>query len=207
MFVLTLPPVDASARNDSPLQALALEAAAGDTEATSKLLKALAPGMVRAARALMGPTHADLDDVVQQSLIGLVQALPAFRAECSPAHYASRIVGRTAAAARARTRLREARRDDGAEPDALLALEEALPGQVDAQRRRRAVWNLLETLPEEQSHTLGLRIVLGFSLQETAEATGVPLNTVRSRIRLAKEALRRLIDADPRLIEMLEVDR
>jgi RNA polymerase sigma-70 factor (ECF subfamily) len=36
---------------------------------------------------------------------------------------------------------------------------------------------------------------------------GVPLNTVRSRVRLAKEALRRRIDADPALREILRGDR
>ncbi len=42
-------------------------------------------------------------------------------------------------------------------------------------------------------------------VQEVADATGVPVNTVRSRMRLAKEALRRRIEADPDLLEMLEV--
>ena len=62
----------------------------GDTAATGQLLKQLAPSMIRAARSLLGATHADVDDVVQQSLIGLVQSLPAFRGECSVAHFASR---------------------------------------------------------------------------------------------------------------------
>jgi RNA polymerase sigma-70 factor (ECF subfamily) len=43
-------------------------------------------------------------------------------------------------------------------------------------------------------------------MEEVAEATGVPLNTVRSRLRLAKEALRRRILEDPALAATLEVD-
>ena len=50
-----------------------------------------------------------------------------------------------------------------------------------------------------------LRVVMGFSLAEVAEATGAPINTVRSRVRLSKEALRRRIEEDPALAETLEV--
>ena len=46
--------------------------------------------------------------------------------------------------------------------------------------------------------------MIGWSLAEMAEATGAPLNTVRSRLRLGKEALRRRIEGDPALAEELE---
>jgi RNA polymerase sigma-70 factor (ECF subfamily) len=46
--------------------------------------------------------------------------------------------------------------------------------------------------------------MVGWSLAELAEATGAPLNTVRSRLRLGKEALRRRIQGDPVLAEELE---
>lgn len=177
----------------------------GDTVAIGLVLKQLAPGMIRAARSLMGSTHADLDDVVQQSLIGLVQALPAFRGECSPAHFASRIVTRTALAARRRTAIRGERQDDAIEPDG-FGVEPSQAEALEAERRRHAVRSLMETLPEEQAETLALRVVLGFSLEEVAETTGVPLNTVRSRVRLAKASLKKRIEADPRLLAALEVE-
>ena len=177
----------------------------GETAAVGQLLKQLAPGMIRAARSLMGSTHADLDDVVQQSLIGLVQALPSFRGECSPAHFASRIVTRTALAARRRTAIRGDRQDDSIEPDA-FGVDPSQADALEAERRRHGVRALMEKLPEEQAETLALRVVLGFSLEEVAEATGVPLNTVRSRVRLAKTALKKRIEADPRLLAALEVE-
>jgi RNA polymerase sigma-70 factor (ECF subfamily) len=185
------------------LDELAQRAAQGDTAATAALLRALAPGMIRAAHALMGRTHADADDAVQQSFIALVQALPAFRGECSPAHYASRIVARTVVAARRKAALRSDRRDDDVDIDMM----ESGSSQHDdalAERRRRVVRELLGQLPEEQAETFAMRVAMGFSLPEVAAATGAPLNTVRSRIRLAKEALRRRIDADPMLLELLE---
>jgi len=88
---------------------LAEAASRGDTEAMAKLLKLLAPGMIRAAQALLSRTHPDVDDVAQQSMIALVQAMPTFRGECSPAHFANRIVARHALAARRRKLKRETR--------------------------------------------------------------------------------------------------
>jgi RNA polymerase sigma factor (sigma-70 family) len=197
---------DASAKRALGLADLADRAVTGDTAATGQLLKALAPSMIRAAQQLLGSTHADLDDVVQQSLIGLVQALPAFRGECSVHHFASRIVARTAVATRRRGHLRMERQDDSVDVDTLERSPDSNTDRVDAERRRELVRGLMSTLPEEQAETMALRIVLGFSLEEVASATGVPLNTVRSRVRLAKTALKRRIEADPTLLEALEVE-
>jgi len=73
-----------------------------------------------------------------------------------------------------------------------------------AEHRRGAIRELLSTLPENQAETLALRVVLGMSLGEVAASTGVPLNTVRSRIRLAREALMSRIASNPTLVELLE---
>lgn len=194
-----------SAGNTAALGELAARATNGDVEAMGSLLKSVAPSMIRSAQQLLGSSHADLDDVVQQSLIGLVQALPAFRQECSVVHFACRIVVRTAVASRRRAFARAERHDESIDVDSLPRYQELGDG-VDAERRRELVRGLLSSLPEEQAETLALRIVLGFSLEEVAEATGVPLNTVRSRVRLAKTSLRRRIEADPMLLEALEVE-
>ena len=51
-----------------------------------------------------------------------------------------------------------------------------------------------------------MHLALGHSIEEVAAAVGAPGNTVRSRIRLAKEALRARIDGDPRLAELLATE-
>ena len=66
----------------------------------------------------------------------------------------------------------------------------------------RLLRELLEDLPEEQAEALTLRVVMGWSLEEVARASGAPVNTVRSRVRLAKEALRARIEARPALAEL-----
>jgi len=48
-----------------------------------------------------------------------------------------------------------------------------------------------------------MRVVLGWSIKEIATHSGAPLNTVRSRLRLAKEALKSRIEEDPGLVEAL----
>jgi RNA polymerase sigma-70 factor (ECF subfamily) len=73
-----------------------------------------------------------------------------------------------------------------------------------AARRRALLRDVVADLPEAQAEALILRSVLGYSFEEVAAATGAPLNTVRSRLRLAKEALRRRIETDARFLELLD---
>jgi RNA polymerase sigma-70 factor (ECF subfamily) len=44
-----------------------------------------------------------------------------------------------------------------------------------------------------QAETLIMRIVLGFSVEEIAASTDVSVNTVKTRLRLGKNALRELL--------------
>jgi DNA-directed RNA polymerase specialized sigma24 family protein len=77
----------------------------------------------------------------------------------------------------------------------------------DWEDQRQVMRDLLADLPGEQAEALALRVVLGWwSLEEVARAYGIPTNTVRSRVRLAKEAPRRRIEATPGLVEMLALE-
>ena len=59
----------------------------------------------------------------------------------------------------------------------------------------------LKFLPNKRRHS---RCVWS-SVEEIAQHAGAPQNTVRSRLRLAKEALKRRIESEPGLLEALEV--
>ncbi|MBX3229574.1 MAG: RNA polymerase sigma factor [Labilithrix sp.] len=190
----------------SPLVLLAREAAAGDSAATSKLLRAIAPKLIAVVKAILGAGHADVDDAVQQTLIGFVQGLPAFRGDCDPTGYGRVIAVRTAVAIRKRARARDAKTDPAADADTMAGT--ASPREdTFARRRKAALRDLLAELPQEQGEAIAMRVVLGFSLEEIASQSGAPLNTVRSRLRLAKERLRARIESDPDLRETLEVQR
>jgi RNA polymerase sigma-70 factor, ECF subfamily len=184
---------------------LARLAAGGDRVATGQLLRALTPRLYRVVRAVLGGTHPDLDDVLQQSLIGFVQALPAFRGECDPLGYATIISVRTAVAARKRAHIEQHRRGDPPDAESTAAPSSSPGDEVAMQRRKGLLRDLLADLPTEQGEALAMRVVLGWSLKEIADYGHVPLNTVRSRLRLAKEALRRKIEADINLLDALEV--
>jgi RNA polymerase sigma factor (sigma-70 family) len=184
---------------------LARAAAAGDSAATGQLLRLLAPRLGRVVRAVLGGHHPDVDDAFQQSLIGLVQALPAFRGDCEPIGYATIIAVRTALAMRKRSRLEQSRREDDVEADAMPEHCLSQSEEVAANRRKELMRDLLDDLPAEQSEALAMRIVLGWSIKEIASHSSAPLNTVRSRLRLAKEALKSKIEANPDLASALEV--
>jgi RNA polymerase sigma-70 factor (ECF subfamily) len=160
--------------------------------------------MRRVVRGVMGPYAAEVDDALQQSLVGLVHALPAFRSECAPAGYACRIAFRTALALRKSAHTARSLRDSSAEMECVP--DSKNPNAIsESKRRTELVRNLLEEIHAEQAETLALRTMLGWSIEEIAQATSVPINTVRSRLRLAKEALRKKIMSDPSLAEELGV--
>jgi RNA polymerase sigma-70 factor (ECF subfamily) len=186
-----------------PLADLAVRATHGDDAAMRELLRGVAPSLLAAVRAVVGRHAPDVEDIAQETMVAFVHALPAFRAECSVNHYVSRIAVRTAVAARKRRVIRE-NRADAFEDDGSGEPYAASPGdEAWASRRRAALRRLLDELPEVQAETFALRVALGYSMQEVASATGAPVNTVRSRLRLAKEALRRRIEEDPALAEVL----
>lgn len=183
---------------------LAREASQGDTQSTAKLLRLVAPEVLRVVRGVMGPASADVDDAVQQALIALIHALPSFRGECAPAGFACRIAFRTALGIRKRGHALRRRHDHETEADTFAAPTDARLND-DAAKRTELLRSLLDEIPPEQAEALAMRTMLGFSLEEIAESCNTPLNTIRSRLRLAKEALRRKIEADPRLLEELGV--
>lgn len=160
--------------------------------------------MARVVRGVLGPHTSELDDATQQALVALVHALPAFRGDCSPAGYACRIAFRTALGVRAAAKKRARRREPELDVDAMPA-EPGVRELPEAGRRMALLRSLLDELPPEQAEALCMRTVLGWSLEEIAQASGAPLNTVRSRMRLAKEALRAKIEGDAELLEELGV--
>jgi DNA-directed RNA polymerase specialized sigma24 family protein len=74
-----------------------------------------------------------------------------------------------------------------------------------AARRRLLVRQLLDELPDVIAEALASHFILGYTVDEIAAASGVPANTVWSRLRLGKQALRRKLERDAELAEMLRV--
>ncbi len=169
-------------------RALVERAIDGELDAITELLRELHPLVRRTVRAILGAGHRDVDDVAQQAFVALIRSLPHFRMESSLSTYASRLTTRAALSARRREQRREAVHKSYAEElgGDVKQPTEALTHHVRA---------LLGELSEEQAEALALRTVLGFSIDEIAAMTEVPRNTVKSRLRLAKAALRERVES------------
>jgi RNA polymerase sigma factor (sigma-70 family) len=181
-----------------------LEAARrGDAAAARKLLEAVAPAVRNVVRRALGRTHPDGDDMLQESLLGFVRALDSFRGECSVLHYARRIALWRVLEEQKRKQAQKRAPELAAQRDPdRSAVDARAHADTLAARRRGQLRELLASLRPEQAEALAMRHVLDYSVEEIAQATRVPANTVRSRLRLAKEALRTRISDNPALSEL-----
>ena len=71
-----------------------------------------------------------------------------------------------------------------------------LDSLMDVQQREEVVRAALTTLPAEQLTLVKLAFFEGLSHSQISETTGLPLGTVKSRIRLAFTRLRRMLEAE-----------
>ena len=199
---MTARPAPDPACESDPLARLVPAAVKGDKAAMRKLLGALVPVVMRAARRMLGPSHPDTEDVAQLALAGLVERLPQFRGESSVAHFAERIaVYRAlntrrdlAVARRAVAKATEARQHDSDGP----AGPESPYRAAAARAERALLLEALDTLSDVQAEALSLHFLFDHTVAEIAAMTGTADETVRSRLRLGKGALRATIYRESR---------
>lgn len=206
----------AEAPPEDDLRGLVRAALRGSRHAEKTLLTNLGPSMLQMVRRVLGPRDPDVEDVFQDAALGLIRALPGFRETCSTRHFACRVALLTALKARRR---RPSARGVLLATDAgpldeggALGHEATDPGygtdpsdSFVAASQRDLLRRLLDELPEAQASAILLHCVGGFTLEEVAASMAVPLETARSRLRLAKSSLRQMIAADPVAAELLEV--
>jgi RNA polymerase sigma-70 factor (ECF subfamily) len=197
---------DTAIGSSDELLPLARAIAKGDPDAAATLVLHVAGPMLRVVRRVLGRQHPDIDDVAQDAAIALLRALGTFRGDCSVVHFANRVALLTALAARRQSR---ARSESGESHGAHIEnLADELPSPLAttlASRRRQIVHDLLDDLPDVIAESLALHFVLGYTVEEIAAAISVSRNTVWSRLRQGKRALRRRLEGDSQLAEMLEV--
>jgi len=185
-----------------PLLALARAAKAGDAVALRTLVVSITPALLRAARGVLGALHQDVEDVAQEAALGFARALSDYREDCSVLHYATRVGVLSALAHRRRLRVRGEGLHQELDADAPSTCESPADALLGA-HRRRVLRQLCDELPPPQTEALLLHCMLGMSVEEVATASGAPHNTIKSRLRLAKEALKNRIEADTTLRELL----
>ncbi|CPV73347.1 RNA polymerase sigma factor ShbA [Mycobacteroides abscessus] len=166
---------------ESGLDDVVAAAVRGDRDALSEVLSAIRPVVVRYCRARVGTAERSglsADDVAQEVCLAVIAALPRYQDQGRP--FLAFVYGiaahKVADAHRAMAR-------DKSDP------AENLPEQLDrhagpeqealnseSSRRMQA---LLEVLPEKQREILILRVVVGLSAEETADAVGSSAGAVR----------------------------
>lgn len=141
------------------------------------------------ARALLGGDEASVDDVVQEARLAALQSAPE-----DPGHaraWLARVTRNFALRVRLRRTRRERRERAAAVPEALPSTLE-LVERVNAQRRVSAAVVALE---EPYRSVVLLRWFDALTVREVAERLGVPVETVRTRLRRALAQLRKELDS------------
>ena len=165
------------------LTRLFLAARDGDRTALLHAVRASQADVWRLAFHLVGPDEAD--DVTQDTFVRAWRALPAFRGDSSARTWLLSIARRACADA-VRKNVRRRRLTARIEQQAATAPS---AGATDDASGAHAVSALVDDLPRDQRVAFVLTQVVGCSYAEAAEACGVPIGTIRSRVARAREQL------------------
>ena len=163
------------------LDAAVAEAVAGSRDALREVVETIRPIVVRYVRARIGTAERSglsADDVAQEVCLAAIQALPRYQDQGRP--FLAFVYGiashKVADAHRAVARNKSDPTDAVPERYSLDAGPEQMAIQSDAAARMN---KLLAVLPDKQREILTLRIVVGLSAEETAEAVGSTPGAVR----------------------------
>ena len=180
------------------LDASVSAAVEGDPRAVERVLASIRPLVVRYCRARVGRQErnfASADDVAQEVCLAVLTALPSYRDQGRP--FLAFVYGiaahKVADAHRAAGRNRSepvAEVPDEPETDAgpeQRALRQELTKQMS---------ELLQVLPDKQREIVVLRVVVGLSAEETAEAVGSTPGAVRVAQHRALARLRKTLSAE-----------
>ncbi|HPX36776.1 MAG TPA: sigma-70 family RNA polymerase sigma factor [Mycobacterium sp.] len=163
------------------LDAAVAEAVAGSRDALREVVEIIRPIVVRYVRARIGASERvglSADDVAQEVCLAAIQALPRYQDQGRP--FLAFVYGiashKVADAHRAAGRNRSDPTDEVPERFSVDDGPEQMAINSDSAARMQ---KLLAVLPDKQREILTLRIVVGMSAEETAEAVGSTPGAVR----------------------------
>ncbi len=170
----------------------------GDSKALDQLFRRHRDAAYGIAFRLVG-SREDALDVVQESFIHVMRGIQAFRGQSSFRTWLYRIVTHAALDYRRWRSHRQAESLDG-----LTALEPAATGpihpapQEEAAERdlQKAIDEALANISEKNRAALVLYALEGMSYKEVADALGISIGTVMSRIFNARQRLRELLASE-----------
>ncbi|MFE5565938.1 RNA polymerase sigma factor ShbA [Amycolatopsis japonica] len=179
------------------LDPIVRDAADGNPAAIQALLRMIGPVVVRYCRARMGGAshpYLSADDVAQEICMAVLHAVSGYQDRGGSFLYLVHAIAANKVADAYRMVARE-RAEPVADPPELATGNEP---EVHALNRSlgERLNQLLATLPREQQEVLNLRISVGLSAEETAEALGLTAGYVRNTQFRALRKLREKIRTD-----------
>lgn len=154
-------------------------------------------GLVAATiRNICGPTH-DLDDLVQAAFTSALAAAKSFRGDSSPRTWLYRIAVNTAL-----QELRRRRRWRWIRPFAEANDIQSVPSRQNDESRLssrsalRQLDGVLSGLSPKKRAVFVLVEIEGLSTKEAGEVLEIPHNTVRSRLRVARNEVMAVMDTE-----------
>jgi RNA polymerase sigma-70 factor (ECF subfamily) len=182
------PRPDRSALTDDELVRLVL---GGESDAFAEIVRRTRRTAYLMARRITR-NHEDADDAVQESYVKAFRALDRFARGAPITPWLLTIVARTALSTLRREKRRAAAPLDDPGPDGGPPLAERVADPASDPRavaRRLEVERAYARLSEEHRVILALRVEGDLSYVSIADALGVPIGTVMSRLARAREAL------------------
>jgi RNA polymerase sigma-70 factor (ECF subfamily) len=179
---------------------LVARVAAGDPDALETLVdrwRARLYAFCHRNLGVLGVPAAEVDDVVQETWLRVVRAAARFDPERRFPVWLFSIAVNLCRDARRRRRMEVGTEDDAAATEAILDEPHAahVPEAFRRLRerdRQRAVEAMLARLPDAMREVVVLRFYEDLDLAEIAEATGLPVGTVKSRLFYAIRRVREM---------------
>jgi RNA polymerase sigma-70 factor, ECF subfamily len=166
-------------------------AARGDAEAFRQLFQAFAP-RVKAYMMRQGADPNTAEELAQETLLTVWRKAAMYSSDKGSAVTWIFTIARNLRIDRLRREVPWQELPDGHDEQ---ASSDTPPDEVVVEReRQRRVQEVLAGLPPDQSDVVNLSYLEGLSHSEIAERLGLPLGTVKSRMRLAYQKIREAVE-------------
>ncbi|MGH2884850.1 MAG: RNA polymerase sigma factor [Solirubrobacteraceae bacterium] len=166
---------------------LARRASAGEAAAADELLRELEPLVVRTVRLVVGSGSWMAEDAAQDALLDIDRGIHSLRDPQAVKAWALRVAAQRAIKVSRRERLLSLRRTPELDPGLVAESGEPEMG------RSAAIKAAFDLLSPRLRATAVLRLHAGLSEEETAEALGCSVGTVKSNLHDARRRLARAL--------------
>jgi len=173
---------------DNISESVITKAAVGDLEAFEEIYRAT-QGFVYAVSLKMAKNSAQADDIAQEVFVTIYRNLRSFSFRSSFKTWVYRVTVNTALNFFRANKRHNQGAVDFADVEGVVGEEATVAEIIDKKEKADQVHGLLDKLTPEHKICLVLRELNGLSYEEIAEALKVNINTVRSRLKRAREAL------------------